>query len=69
MNNPVCPKCNSSNVAKIMYGYPAFDEEFEKEVAEGRVFLGGCCIEDKMPEYHCNACGKEFGKITFGIGK
>ena len=63
MDNLVCPECGSDNVAKILWGMPAMNDEFEEDLAAGRVVLGGCCISSGMPEYRCNACGAEFGAI------
>lgn len=58
---PVCPHCGSDNVAKYLWGYPAFDEKLEQDLKEGRIVLGGCCLHGKDPEYHCNQCGCDFG--------
>jgi hypothetical protein len=49
---------------EIIYGYPT-DKAFEME-ARGEIYLGGCCIEydengKVNPDYHCNACGNDFG--------
>jgi hypothetical protein len=35
-----CPKCSSSNICPIIYGYPGDEEEFLKQVAEKRLFQG-----------------------------
>lgn len=59
---PQCPQCGSSNVAKILWGMPAFSEELERELDEGRIVLGGCCISGADPDWHCNDCGCEFGE-------
>lgn len=56
-----CPQCGSSNVAEILWGMPAYDEELEKKLADGSVVLGGCCISPADPDWHCNDCGCEFG--------
>ena len=58
-----CPSCNSKNVAKISYGLPIFDTELQKERKSGKIILGGCIIwAGESPLYHCNKCGKEWGK-------
>ena len=58
---PECPECGSDNIAGILWGMPAFDEELERDIEEGRIVLGGCCISEADPDWHCNDCGCEFG--------
>lgn len=57
-----CPKCKSTNVARIIYGLlcpgPAMLEEFNK----GTIIRGGCVIKRDSPKYHCNNCGCDWGK-------
>lgn len=55
-----CPKCKSKNVAKILYGLVELDDKLEKDMRDGKVFLGGCCIFEDNPKYHCNDCEEEF---------
>jgi len=59
----ICHYCNSKNVAKILYGLPAFSKKLEKELKTGKVILGGCCISDESPLFHCNDCAKEWKQI------
>ena len=58
----VCPRCGSRHVAQILHGMPAFTEELQRELAEGKVVLGGCDIDifHPTPSYHCNDCEEEF---------
>lgn len=58
---PKCPQCGSLNVAEILWGMPAYDEELERRLANGSIVLGGCCISPADPDWHCNDCGCEFG--------
>lgn len=60
---PKCPKCGSKNIGRYMYGLPVFSDELLKEVDSGKIILGGCCIMDDAPKYHCNACNEDFGYI------
>ena len=60
-----CPHCGSSDTADILWGLPVFSEELEKAVADRTIVLGGCCISENDPSFHCNACGKNFGKQPF----
>ena len=46
-----------------MYGVPVFSDELLKEVDSGKIILGGCCIMDDAPKYHCNASNEDFGYI------
>lgn len=55
-----CPKCGSHNSAAILWGMPAFSAELEKDIDEGRVVLGGCCVVGDDPDRHCNDCGHEW---------
>jgi hypothetical protein len=50
-----CPKCGSLKVASILNGMPA-SRKIEKEVDEGRVVLGGCCVTDNSPTWKCLEC-------------
>ena len=56
-----CPRCGSKNVAEILYGMPAFDDELEARIESGKVRLGGCCVTDHDPRFHCNKCHSDFG--------
>ena len=54
---PTCPKCSSENVAAIVFGYPS-PEMFEDR-ERGEIVLGGCCVTEDDPEWHCKEC--EYG--------
>ena len=56
-----CPRCGSTNTARIMYGLPAFDEELMHRIDAGRIQLGGCCITGFDAKRYCNDCKKSFG--------
>lgn len=53
-----CPKCGNENLARILYGLPAFDNKLDKDLADGKVVLGGC--EEENKHWHCNSCKFEF---------
>lgn len=64
-----CPRCGSQNIARYIYGYPAFSEEMQKMLDEGKWVLGGCCISsveidgqrvETMPARKCNDCKRDF---------
>lgn len=57
-----CPKCGSQKIAPILYGMPAYDEEMERQLNEQELYLGGCCVSDNDPQFHCFGCGNNFGK-------
>lgn len=63
MKKVVCPYCNSNNIAEFVYGEVVLDEELKQDLEKGEIVLGGCCIEKDYPSYHCNKCGKDFGKV------
>jgi hypothetical protein len=54
----VCPKCQSKEVVKIIYGYPTH-KLFEEARAE-KVKLGGCVISSDSPNYACKSCRHEW---------
>ena len=54
-----CPKCNN-NLIEIVYGMPS-SELFEAE-ERGEIILGGCCVSDNDPKYHCENCDIDFSR-------
>lgn len=64
MPRRICPRCGSKKTAKILYGMPVMSPELEEQLNRGDVVLGGCCITDCDPVYHCNKCKKDFGAPT-----
>lgn len=63
MKRPVCPKCKSEKIALIFYGYPANMDEYLKDVEDGILVPGGCCVGDDDPKWFCNVCRTEFGNF------
>jgi len=55
----VCPKCKSGNVLRIQYGLPS-------KPIPSNVYLGGCCVTDEDPDWHCNDCSWEWGHNSEG---
>ena len=62
--NPSCTSCNSSNTCPIVWGYPAEVEEALDAAAKGEILLGGCCVSDNDPVWHCNDCQHRWGKSS-----
>lgn len=58
MSKKKCPVCGSNDIVKILYGMPTY-ETFQA-AERGEISLGGCCISDNDPKWHCRACGKDF---------
>jgi hypothetical protein len=52
-----CPKCQGSNVKKVVYGMPDF-ESFDFDKYE----IGGCTDMDTGPTHWCVDCSKGFRK-------
>jgi hypothetical protein len=48
-------------VIPILYGDPAPEAWAASE--RGELLLGGCCVEDGMPEWHCSSCDFLFGEL------
>lgn len=57
---PKCPKCGSGSVAQIIWGDPVYYDGLIRDIDEGRVHIGGCCITGNDPDWHCNDCEEEF---------
>ena len=54
-----CSRCGSRNVARVMYGYPAYSERLERELVTGETRLGGCVVWPDQPKLVCHTCGLE----------
>jgi len=39
---------------------PGFD--LQQEELEGKIMLGGCCVTDDGPDWHCKECKHEWSK-------
>ena len=63
-----CPKCGSSKgVIRIVYGLPGSD--LLKKELEGKILLGGCCIVDDNPDWHCKECTHEWSITQHQLSK
>lgn len=61
MGNCICPKCKSSDVIPIMYGYPS--QEAVEMAEQGKLKLGGCTvygISGDMADRFCRKCQHEW---------
>ncbi len=56
----ICPVCNSQRIASYLYGLPAFSNKLEKDINEGKIVLGGCCISQDDPLFMCLDCKTDF---------
>jgi NAD-dependent SIR2 family protein deacetylase len=54
-----CPACGSARVGTILYGEPSPSAKFFKDVKEGRIVVGGCCITGDDPAWQCADCGQQ----------
>lgn len=55
-----CPNCGFKPVAKIIYGDPSYDEKMQEELESKKIVLGGCCIYEENPIWHCTNCNTNF---------
>ena len=55
----ICPKCQSKNVANIVYGYPA--KGWGALAEDKKSYFHGCVLPKNPKEYHCNDCKYEWG--------
>lgn len=58
-----CPFCKSDKVRKIIYGLISFKNEEDERKFEEKYVIGGCEIADDKPAFHCDNCGKDFGRL------
>lgn len=61
-----CSKCDSTKIARILYGFPEFSDKLEKQIDRGAITLGGCCVTGNDPKYECVTCGMQFYKPPTG---
>ena len=52
-----------------MYGMPAFSDELEQAIQNHKIVLGGCCVSEVSPKYHCFGCKKDFGTPPILLSK
>ena len=56
-----CPQClKSESIIPILYGMPT--HKLMKEVHEGKLYIGGCALDDNEPTHYCTACNIKFDK-------
>ena len=55
---PQCPQCDSKNIAVIEFGFPS--PEMIEGSDRGEIVLGGCCVTEDDPEWHCKDCEYEW---------
>jgi transcription elongation factor Elf1 len=58
-----CPVCGSNKIASYLYGLPFFSEKLKKELNEGTIKLGGCCVSDDDPFCACLECHTDFYRV------
>ena len=65
-----CPYCGSTNTSYYIFGDPAYNEKFVKDLKNRKCILGGCCVHTEFvngktvfrePSWRCNKCRKDFG--------
>ena len=58
-----CPDCSSTDIIPIMYGMPG-GGEMRKDYMDGKIKLGGCCVEvgENQANRHCRVCEFEWNK-------
>lgn len=56
-----CPECRSTNVAQIVYGYPA--KGWGALAEDKKSNFHGCFLPMNPKKYHCNDCKYEWGSF------
>ena len=64
MPNKKCNICNKE-CAKYLYGFPNYSA-IQKELDEGKIVLGGCCIYIPSPDWHCIECSSDYYSGGYG---
>ena len=59
-----CPKCSSKRIATILYGMPEYSKKLESDMQDGKIILGGCCIEIGGPSWTCADCNAALFKYS-----
>jgi hypothetical protein len=49
----------------ILYGLPTAGEELQRDLDEGRIVLGGCCVFEDSRQWQCLACRHEWGDLAW----
>ena len=57
---PVCPWCDSNDVAPIIYGFPS--TEILEYCREKKAVWGGCCVSGLESHWGCLDCKREWGR-------
>ena len=60
INYKKCPHCGNREGIPIVYGYPSM--ELAEEAEKGKVVLGGCCVMEDNPVYHCDRCQHQWNR-------
>ena len=53
-----CPKCETSEIVDIVYGYPT--EEVLQSWFKKEIELGGCIVRNENPIYKCKKCNHQW---------
>lgn len=64
-NPPPCPKCRSTEVARIVYGKPALTRQILESLGSGKIISGGGMMHQDAPEWLCRRCNRDFGQVKF----
>ena len=57
-----CPKCTSTSVAEIFWGYPGNLDTMTEQLDKKEIVLGGCIVSDNDPKWKCNDCHHRWGE-------
>ncbi len=58
-----CPNCGNKTVATILWGMPAIDK-VQDDINNGKIVLGGCCLEEDDPLWQCTSCDIRIHKMV-----
>lgn len=62
-NFPNCPRCQSNDIAMIIYGSPMMTTKIHLAFEKGRLIPGGCMVRKTAPAWHCHHCRHDFGRL------
>jgi hypothetical protein len=65
LTKPTCPRCNSKNQVKILYGLIRFEKcdeaKIKKDRDNGKIVMGGCSRNVDSPIWSCKDCHHRWG--------
>ena len=59
----LCKRLNEMGISSNVRTLSLDIEVLTSKLNNQELYLGGCCVSDNDPQFHCFECGKDFGKL------